>query len=358
LTAAFSEGDLLCGRFRVVRFIARGGMGELYEARDLQLGEQIALKTIRADIAGDERIGQRFRREVQLARKVTHPNICRIFDLFQCELPGGGAAVDFVTMELLEGETLAERLRREGPYHPDQALPIIAQLAGALAAAHDAGIVHRDLKTNNVMLLPGDGRGAPRAVITDFGIAHYLAPGAADGSTTGIAGEVMGTPDYMAPEQIEGTAVSPATDVYSFGIVMYEMVSGVRPFVADTPIATALRRISGPPPRPVKELVPNLPPAWDTVIMRCLARQPRQRFADAGSILPALGVGPPASSRTLRPSLVAALIGLVGVLILGALVWRDLRPGGRARERTGASRNHEREAAGRRRARLSQPGEP
>src|SRR5688500_10474744 len=210
-------------------------MGELYEAYDLELNEQVALKTIRPEIAANERMTQRFRREVQLARRVTHPNICRIFDLFQ-HRPPAGPAVDFITMELLEGETLADRLKRAGRFTPDEALPIISQLASALGAAHAVGVVHRDLKTSNVMLLPGDGRAAPRAVITDFGIAHRLAATAVEGATTAFRGEVLGTPDYMAPEQIEGARITPATDVYSFGVVMYEMLTGVRPFVEDTPL--------------------------------------------------------------------------------------------------------------------------
>jgi tetratricopeptide (TPR) repeat protein len=324
VTPTFAPDDLLCARFQVVRFIARGGMGELYEARDLELNEQVALKTIRPDIAADERVTQRFRREVQLARRVTHSNICRIFDLFQ-HRPPAGPAVDFITMELLEGETLADRLTRAGRFTPDAALPIIAQIASALGAAHAVGVVHRDLKTSNVMLLPGDGRAAPRAVITDFGIAHRFAATAAGGATTAFRGEVLGTPDYMAPEQIEAGRITPATDVYSFGVVMYEMVTGVRPFVEETPLATALRRVSGPPPPSPRQIVSDLPAAWDAVIMRCLARQPDQRFVDASSILPALGGGVAAASRGWQHPRIAALVAVVGAIALGLAVWNDVR---------------------------------
>ena len=171
----FRAGDLLCERFRVVRFIARGGMGELYEAEDLTLGERVALKTIRSEIAVHERANQRFRREVQLARKVTHPNICRIFDLFEHRPPEGTAgAVSFVTMELLQGETLSQRLRRLGPFNVDEARPVIEQMAAALSAAHAAGVIHRDFKTNNVMLLDAGPSRPPRVVVTDFGLAHLL----------------------------------------------------------------------------------------------------------------------------------------------------------------------------------------
>jgi tetratricopeptide (TPR) repeat protein len=324
LNSTFSEGDLLCGRFRVERFIASGGMGELYAARDLELNEQVALKTIRSDIAADERIAQRFRREVQLARRVTHPNICRIFDLFQHHPAGARTPVDFITMELLEGETLAERLHRAGRYSPEEALPIVSQLASALAAAHAVGVVHRDLKTSNVMLLPARGSAGPRAVITDFGIAHRLKPYHDGHVTTALSGEVFGTPDYMAPEQIEGGAITPATDIYSFGIVIYEMLTGVRPFSEDTPIATALRRVSGPPPRTPRELIPELPPSWDAVVMRCLARQPQRRFPDAAAI-PAALAGEASAHRAHRHTVLATVVAVAGVLALGAALWSDLR---------------------------------
>src|SRR5688572_22531597 len=300
-------------------------MGELYEAYDLELNEQVALKTIRPEIAANERMTQRFRREVQLARKVTHPNICRIFDLFQHQPGAGAPPVDFITMELLEGETLADRLNRSGRLTAAEALPIVSQLASALAAAHAVGVVHRDLKSSNVMLLPGGDHSAPRAVITDFGIAHRLAASTVSGATTGVTGEVLGTPDYMAPEQIEGAPVTPATDVYSFGIVMYEMLTGVRPFVENTPLATALRRMSGPPPPAPREIVADIPATWDAVIMRCLSRHPDDRFPDASSILPALGSGTAAAPHATRHARIAAAVAIVGTLALGVALWIGLR---------------------------------
>jgi eukaryotic-like serine/threonine-protein kinase len=220
----FRPGELVCGRFHIIRFISRGGMGELYQAEDLELHEVVALKTIRPEIAADDRVNQRFRREVQLARKITHPNICRIFDLFQHEPAAGDGEVStpivFVTMELLEGETLAELLKREGRLTVEQALPVASQMAGALAAAHAAGIVHRDFKSNNVMILKAERPGGPpRVVVTDFGIAYKLSDtthGA--GASLSVAGEIMGTPDYMAPEQIQGGAITPATDIYALGM--------------------------------------------------------------------------------------------------------------------------------------------
>jgi len=323
--ATFRAGDLLCERFRVVRFIARGGMGELYEAEDLTLGERIALKTIRSEIAVHERANHRFRREVQLARKVTHPNICRIFDLFEHRPPEGTAgAVSFVTMELLQGETLSQRLRRLGPFSVHDARAVVEQMAGALSAAHAAGVIHRDLKAHNVMLLDAGPSRPPRVVITDFGLAHLLGDtgSVSDGPIT-LSGDVVGTPEYMSPEQIEGGVLTPASDIYALGIVIYEMVTGQRPFAADTPIASALKRVVDPAPQSPRELRPDLPPSWERTILRCLSRYPEGRFADATDIVRALdGDAPP--RRAPQSRLVwAAGVALIVVAAVGVLVWKE-----------------------------------
>ncbi|HLG59352.1 MAG TPA: tetratricopeptide repeat protein [Vicinamibacterales bacterium] len=335
LVSTFRAGDLLCNRFRVSRFIARGGMGELYEAEDLTLGERVALKTIRAEIAVDARANQRFRREVQLARKVTHPNICRIFDLFE-HLPAeaassGAAAAIFVTMELLEGETVSQRLRRNGPFAPEQALPIVQQMAAALTAAHAAGIVHRDFKSNNVMLLDAGPGKPPRAVVTDFGLAHIFAgaPGRHEPTIT-ITGDLVGTPEYMAPEQLEDAPLTPATDIYALGIVIYEMVTGERPFAADTPIASALRRLSGPGARAPREVNPDLPVAWDRAIMRCLARYPAGRFPRAMDVADALASRPATKQWAPGWRVAALAVSAVAVAIAGGLFWAGSNAGTRS----------------------------
>src|SRR5262245_52309597 len=165
---ALAEGAVLAGRFRIRRFVARGGMGELYEAEDLELGERVALKTILPSIAARQNTLERFRREVHLARRVTHPNVCRTYNLFHHR--EGDVDTAFVTMEFLEGETLADLLRRKKHLTTDEALPIAQQVAAALTAAHDAGVVHRDLKSGNVILVPGESDGRTRAVVTDFGL--------------------------------------------------------------------------------------------------------------------------------------------------------------------------------------------
>ena len=346
IDSAFQHGDLVAGRFRIVRFIARGGMGELYQAEDLELKEQVALKTIRSEIASDERVNQRFRREVQLARKITHPNICRIFDLFQHQpASSDGAAsppIFFVTMELLEGETLAELLKRDGPLSPERARPIALQMAGALSAAHAVGVIHRDFKPNNVMILkPESASAAPRVVVTDFGLAYSVSDetgGAAE--SISVAGEIVGTPDYMAPEQIQGEMATPATDVFALGIVLYELISGVRPFAAATPVASALRRISGPPPRRLPELVPGIPAVWDRVVTRCMDSSPANRFVDgaavegafksdegivvpSGGALSRLRFANPPTSRRFVPVLIA---GLVVLALIGVFLWQNRRP--------------------------------
>jgi tetratricopeptide (TPR) repeat protein/TolB-like protein len=316
-------GDLLCDRFRVVRFIARGGMGELYEAEDLTLADRVALKTIRPEIAVHERANQRFLREVQLARKVTHPNICRIFDLFEHRPPEGTAgAVFFVTMELLQGVTLSQHLRQHGPMSVEDARPIVEQMAAALSAAHAADVIHRDFKTNNVMLLDGGPSKPPRVVVTDFGLAHLVgdASGMQDGGIT-VTGDVPGTPEYMSPEQIEGRALTPASDIYALGIVMYEMVTGQRPFAAETPIASALQRVVGPTPKSPREVRPGLPVEWDRAIMRCLARYPDGRFTDAADVAHAIDGTRPPQAKPSRLVLVTAVALLVTVGA-GALLWR------------------------------------
>jgi Tol biopolymer transport system component len=276
----FEPGDLLAGRFRVVRFLGRGGMGEVYEAEDLEVRDRVAIKAIRPDLAGDEQAINRFRQEIHLARKVTHPNVCRVFDLFRHRRSAAGgelAEVAFVSMELLPGETLAERLQR-GPLAEAEALPLVRQVASALDAAHRAGVIHQDLKSANVVLVSTSL--GPRAVVTDFGLARPR-----DAATP--VGEVMGTPAYMSPEQVEGGPVSPATDVYALGVMLFEMVTGQLPFPGATPVLAARRRLLEPAPT-ARELAPGLSAAWDAAIARCLERSPERRFRSAGELVAAL----------------------------------------------------------------------
>lgn len=291
---AFSPGEVLAGRYRVERFIARGGMGEVYEVDDLELKERVALKTVRSEVAQDALTVERFRREIQLARKVTHPNACRIFDVSYHRGEGSEAGTIFLTMELLPGETLAQRLRRGGPMKPDEALPIARQIAEALHAAHQAGVVHRDLKPGNVVLVEGRGSSTSairdvRAVVTDFGLARLESGNdAADQALTlsGAAG-VVGTPAYIAPEQVEGGEITAATDIYSFGIVLYEMLTGKVPFMGENALSTAVKRLRETPVPP-RVHAPGLDPRWEAAILRSLERSPAARFASAPEVIRAL----------------------------------------------------------------------
>lgn len=302
----FDRGDVVAGRYRILRRIARGGMGEVYEAEDHELGGAVALKTIRPEMAREAWSADRFRREIQLARQVTHPNVCRIFDVSyhegsdpeggEREGTAGGERVVFLTMELLRGETLTERLLRDGPLAPEVALPIARQLAAALDAAHGAGVIHRDLKCNNVMLVPPrDASGEDvdprdlRVVITDFGLAR----GAGDAglaATLALGGTTLGTPDYLAPEQVEGSEVTAAVDVYAFGLVLYETVTGKLPFSGDTVLSVAVQRVREDAPSP-RTHVPELPDRWERAILGCLERDPATRFATAGKALEVLERG-------------------------------------------------------------------
>jgi eukaryotic-like serine/threonine-protein kinase len=309
-----AEGEVLAGRFRIVRFIARGGMGEVYEAEDQVLKDRVAVKTIRPDVAGDALTMERFLREVHLARSVTHPNVARTYDIF----PEG--PVTFLTMELLSGETLSQRLARTGRMRPEEAFPLVEQMAAALSAAHEAGVVHRDFKSANVMLSPDARRPCgTRAVVTDFGLARRNRPGGGSLASLTETEAVMGTPNYMAPEQIEGRDVSPATDVYALGIVMYEMVTGEPPFRGDTPLSVALKKLKEAAPSP-RGHAPELPREWEATILRCLERDPADRFGSALEVVRALrgetiAPGPGARSRRRRR---LAAIGAALVLAAAA----------------------------------------
>jgi tetratricopeptide (TPR) repeat protein len=216
------EGQTLVGRFLIVRFIAKGGMGEVYEVEDRLLqNDHVALKLIRPHIAGDPDSQQRFEREVLLARKVVHPNLCPIYDIYRCEQPPPGFL--FLTMKLLPGETVAARLKRPGSISIEEALVILRQMVDGLAAIHDAGVVHRDIKPNNI-LLDGTGKDV-RVCITDFGLARVF-----EGEETVTAkGMVAGTPGYIAPELMNGHPPSQASDLFAFGVVLHEIFAGEKP---------------------------------------------------------------------------------------------------------------------------------
>ena len=254
-------------------------MGEVYEAEDLELLQPVALKTVLPRDAAHDVAIERFKREIHLARKVTHANVCRIYDVGYHARPDGSSVI-FLTMELLDGETLSHRIQRQGPLSPEEGLPIARQMIAALAAAHSAGVIHRDFKSENVFLVPGAD--AARVVVTDFGVARGVEQDQFAAQVT-ITDAAVGTPAYMAPEQIEGGTLTAAADQYALGVVLFEMVTGRLPFAGDTPLATAVKRLTQAPPSP-EELIPGLDAQWVEVIRRCMARYPEQRF---GSVVEA-----------------------------------------------------------------------
>jgi serine/threonine protein kinase len=283
----FAPGAKIAGRYRVVNLIGEGSIGEVYEAYDEALGEQVALKTLRAQLASHAVTVGRFRREIQLARKVTHRNVCRTFDFGRHELPNG-TEVTFLSMELLGGESLARRMRQVGRFTTQQAFPLVLQMTAGLEAAHQAGVIHRDFKPGNLMLVPDASGGpeSPRLVITDFGLARRFGLGEESITSTG---EALGTPLYMAPEQVASGVepITPATDIYALGIVLFEMLTGDMPFKGSSMTVMTLKRIKEKPTSP-STLLPELDPLWEAVIMRCLERDPARRFQTAAEVERAL----------------------------------------------------------------------
>ena len=265
----FTPGQIVAERYRVVALAGRGGMGEVYRAEDLKLGQIVAIKFLPESLSQDAGALSRFHSEVRIARQVSHPNVCRVFDI------GDADGVTFLTMEYVDGEDLASLVRRIGRLSPDKATEIARQVCAGLAAAHERGVIHRDLKPANLML---DSAGKIR--ITDFGLA---------GIAASIQGAEVraGTPAYMAPEQLAGKEVTIKSDLYSLGLVLYEILTGKRVFEAATlPELMKLREESAP--TSPSSLVRDLDPLIERVILRCLEKDPAQRPASALQVAAAL----------------------------------------------------------------------
>ena len=329
--SAFHQGEIVLGRFKIVRVLGRGGMGEVYEAQDQELGP-VALKTIRRDLVGDRAVLRRFKQEVQLARQVISPHVCRIYELFLFPESRPRRLAAFLTMELLDGVTLAKRIE-QSPLPWSEAEPIAIELCQGLEALHKLGLVHRDFKPGNAMLAK---RGNMRqAVLMDLGLALRSDEPLQDRSKLTKAGAIVGTPGYMAPEQFEGAKVSAATDIYALGLVLYEMTTGKRPFEASTPLAAAVRRARRPPA--ASSIQPGLPRRLDRVIEKCLEFEPGDRFGSAEEVMKALrgekvkGARGPIRSLNIRqrrwPKAILTTVVLLALLAAGLVFWNRTHKG-------------------------------
>src|SRR6187399_2813545 len=286
--ARFIPGAMLAERYRMVGLLGRGGMGEVYRADDLKLGQPVALKFLPEELDSDPARLTQLHSEVRMARQVSHPNVCRVYDVGEYD------GHTFLSMEYVDGEDLASLIRRIGRFPEDRAVELARQLCAGLAAAHDRGVVHRDLKPANIML---DGSGKIR--ITDFGLA-------------GAAGEILraGTPAYMAPEQLAGGEVTPRSDIYALGLVLYEMFTGRRAIEGRNLAELIARREQEGITEP-SQIVRDLDPSIDRAIMRCIELDPARRPSSALAVAAALPGGDPlaaalAAGETPSPEMVAA----------------------------------------------------
>jgi serine/threonine-protein kinase len=281
------DGRCLGGRYRVGELLATGGMGEVWAARDLLLDRPVAVKVLGGALAGDGRAAERLRREARAAGRLDHPNIARVLDL------GEQDGRPYLVMELLEGESLAARIDRAGPMTPAEAARVVAAVADALQAAHAAGVVHRDVKPGNVFLTT-----AGEVKVLDFGIA--AAAGEAD-LTTGL---LLGTAAYLAPERALGQPATPAADVYSLGVVLYELLAGRRPFEAGSDIELAMAHMNAPP-APLGLVAPSTPPFLVTACEQALAKDPAARPPSAAAFARLLRFPAEASPATGPPAVAA-----------------------------------------------------
>jgi len=308
----FEAGTVVADRYEIVRLLGEGGMGAVYRAHDRELDRDVALKVIRPELARNAQVLNRFKQELILARQVTHRNVIRIFDL------GSDRGMRFITMEYIEGEDLSSIVAHRGKLPVQESAAIVRQVCLGLEVAHAEGVVHRDLKPQNIML---DQQG--KVSVMDFGIARST-----DASNLTRTGALMGTPNYMSPEQARGQKVDARSDLYTLGIIFYELVTGAPPFAAENPMATLVKRIQEKPVPPVS-LELSLPPAINGIILKMLATEPADRYQKAGEILRDLDAwegrttqeGTAAARRGWADDLTAK-IALAAVVVLAvATVW-------------------------------------
>jgi len=317
---ALEVGSVLAGRYEILKLLGQGGMGAVYKARDTELDRVVALKLIRPELARNPEILKRFKQELILARQVTHKNVIRIFDLGQAD------GIKFITMEYVEGQDLRSLLLERGKLAPDQAARIMLQICRALEAAHSEGVIHRDLKPQNIMLDEGG-----RVYVMDFGIARsaYL-PGMTQ------TGALIGTPEYMSPEQARGEKLTQQSDIFSLGVILYELLTGKSPYHSDTPLATLWKRMQEKATPPIA-VDPAIPQALSDIVVKALEIEPGKRFASAGEMAQQLEIwlGPAAgSSRIVLPAPRTAAYwkwasAALAVLLVGAVIAFKLKGPGK-----------------------------
>src|SRR5256714_2521345 len=260
-------GTVVDGRYSIISRLGSGGMADVYCAQDVQLGRKVALKLLYRRFAQDEQFVERFKREASAAAGLQHPHVVGVYD--RGEFDG----TYYIAMEYLEGRSLKQIVEDEGPLAPERAIELVVQILRAARFAHQRGVIHRDIKPHNVIV---DEEG--RVKVTDFGIARA---GASDMTETG---SIMGTAQYLSPEQAQGHAVSAQSDLYAIGIVLYELLTGRVPFDGDSPVTIALKQVSELP-IPPSAYNPAVPPELDAIVLRALEKDPARRFADADEMI-------------------------------------------------------------------------
>ena len=262
------RGHLFAERYEIIEELGKGGMGVVYRVHDQKIHEDVAIKILKPEIASDERTIERFNNELKIARRITNKNICKMFDLNENQ------GLQFITMEYVPGEDLKSFIRRSGQVSIGKAISIAKQLCQGLHEAHDLGVIHRDLKPSNIMI---DTEG--NAKIMDFGIARST-------ESKGIteAGVIIGTPEYMSPEQVEGDEVDPRSDIYSLGVILYELVTGRTPFEGKTPMSVALKHKTSKPQKP-QELNTQVPEVLNRLILKCLEKDREKRYQSVDNLL-------------------------------------------------------------------------